>query len=125
MSAALASKEPGFESPNLLKDAQAAMQHADVQEMLRRLSAYQLGVFMPHMHAADTGEFQTLPATLTQLESGLCVSFQSSQQIAAQPNRYAPVAWVWRDGSMAVASACEMVQDAAPGTGSTIEKHKM
>lgn len=125
MSAALATKEPGFENPNLLKDAQAAMQRADVQEMLRRLSAYQLGVFMPHMHAADTGEFQTLPATLTQLESGLCVSFQSSEQIAAQPKRYAPVAWVWRDGSVAVAAACEMAQDEHSDADNALEKHKM
>lgn len=125
MSAALATNEPGFESPNLLKHAQAAMQRADVQEMLRRLSAYQLGVFMPHMHAADTGEFQTLPATLTQLESGLCVSFQSSEQIAAQPKRYAPVAWVWRDGRVAVAAACEMAQEEHSDADNALEKHKM
>ena len=125
MSAALATKEPSFEIPNLLKDAQAAMQRADVQEMLRQLSAYKLGVFMPHMHAADTGEFQTLPATLTQLESGLCVSFQSTEQIAAQPKRYAPVAWVWRDGRVAVAAACEMAQDEHSDANNALEKHKM
>ncbi len=30
--------------------------------MLRRLSAFQLGIFMPHQHDEATGEFLRLPA---------------------------------------------------------------
>ena len=37
--------------PLALKTAQAAMQLPEVQEMLRRLSAFELGIFMPHQHA--------------------------------------------------------------------------
>ena len=36
--------------PPTLKIARAAMQLPEVQDMLRRLSAFQLGIFMPHQH---------------------------------------------------------------------------
>ena len=48
--------------PPTLRTAQAAMQLPEVQDMLRRLSAFQLGIFMPHQHDEATGEFLPLPA---------------------------------------------------------------
>ena len=78
--------------------------------MLRRLSEYQLGIFMPHMHDEHTGEFQPLPDEVTQVESGLEVSFQPTAEIA-QPDQIAFSPW---DGcgvpvlSTPVA-ACEMI----------------
>jgi hypothetical protein len=47
--------------PPALRTAQAAIHLPEVQEMLRRLSEYKLGIFMPHMHDRQTGEFQPLP----------------------------------------------------------------
>ena len=47
--------------PRALRNAQAAMHLPEVQEMLCRLSEYNLGIFMPHMHDERTGEFQPLP----------------------------------------------------------------
>jgi hypothetical protein len=36
--------------PKELRTAQEAIQLPEVQEMMRKLSVYNLGVFMPHMH---------------------------------------------------------------------------
>jgi len=112
--------------PPALRTAQTAMQLCEVHEMLRRLSAHGLGIFMPHMHDERTGEFQSLPDHVTQVESGLEVSFQPTKEIATQPARFLPVAWVWRDGMSMPASVCEMVQDeGAPDDAQPLVKHKM
>ena len=34
----------------MIVDTNKSIQEPEVQEMLRRLSAYGLGIFMPHMH---------------------------------------------------------------------------
>ena len=112
--------------PPALTTAQAAMQLPEEHEMLRRLSADGLGIFMPHMHDGRTGEFQPLADQAMQVESGLEVSFQPIREIATQPARFLPVAWVWRDGMSMPASVCEMVQDEdAPDDAQPVVKHKM
>jgi hypothetical protein len=62
--------------PQALRTAQEATHLAEVQEMLRRLSEYKLGVCMPHMHDERTGGFQPLADEVTQVESDLAVSFR-------------------------------------------------
>ena len=111
--------------PQALATAQAAMHFPEVQEMLRRLSEYQLGIFMPHMHEAQTGDFQALRDDLIQVESGLEVSFRSSQEIQAQGDRFLPVGWVWRAGAPVPVAACEMDQQNKPGGAARYVKHKM
>ena len=81
--------------PEELAIAQHAIQLPEVQEMMRKLSAYHLGVYMPHMHDEKTGAFQLLPAGWTQVEDNLRVSFQSLDPPGVS---YVPVAWFWRDG---------------------------
>lgn len=39
--------------PQALKTAQEAIHLPEIQEMLRRLSEYKLGIFMPHMRKPD------------------------------------------------------------------------
>ena len=51
-------------SPPSLRTAQAAMQSAEVQEMLRRLSAHGLGICMPHRHDGNTDEISRFPTSL-------------------------------------------------------------
>lgn len=111
--------------PQALAVAQAAMHFPEVQEMLRRLSEYQLGIFMPHMHEAQTGDFQALPDGVVQVESGLEVSFRSSQEMATQAGRFLPVGWVWRDGATTPVAACEMDEQDKPGAAGRYVKHKM
>lgn len=126
MTTATASQRNALGLPPALITAQAAMQSAEVQEMLRRLSAYGLGICMPHMHDEATGEFQPLPDEIMQVEAGLAVSFQPTAEIARQAGRFLPVAWVWRDGVSMPSAVCEMVQnDYCPDDEMPTVKHKM
>ncbi len=109
--------------PQVLITAQEAIHLPEVQEMLRRLSEYQLGIFMPHMHNEQTGEFQPLPDDVTQVESGLAVSFQPTSDIANQSDRFLAVGWLWCAGAATTAAACEMVQDQGPGETVRSVKH--
>jgi hypothetical protein len=111
--------------PRALRTAQEAIHLPDVQEMLRRLSEHNLGIFMPHMHDHDTGEFQPLPADVTQVESGLNVSFQPAADIAHQTDRFLPVGWLWRAGTVIPGAACEMVCEEGQGDPKRPTKHKM
>lgn len=92
--------------PDELRRAQEAIHLPEVQDMLRKLSAYHLGISMPHMHTEDTGEFLPLPADLVQVEAGLEVSFHPIAHIRQQLDSYIPVAWVWRDNAVTTMSMC-------------------
>lgn len=96
--------------PKELQAAQEAILRPDVQEMLRKLSEHNLGIYMPHMHDEGTGEFQPLPDGVSQLEDGLKVSFHPEEAIVDREDRsYVPIGWVWRDGAtprMACTSRC-------------------
>jgi hypothetical protein len=111
--------------PEALMSAQQAMNLPEVQEMLARLSAYNLGIFMPHGHDAQTGDFQELPADVVQVESGLAVSFQTTEQFASQAERFLPVAWRWHAGAPALAAACEMASTVDGEDSEDRVQHKM
>ena len=111
--------------PQALKTAQEAIHLQEVQDLLRRLSEYNLGIFMPHIHDGRTGEFQPLPGDVTQVESGLAVSFQPTTEILNQSDRFLPVGWLWRAGASTPVAACEMVCDETQGDAMRQAKHKM
>ena len=111
--------------PQTLITAQEAIHLPEIQEMLRKLSEYKLGIFMPHMHDEQTGEFQSLPDEVTQVESGLVVSFQPTQEIANQTDRFLPVGWLWRAGASTPSAVCEMVWEERPGETERYVKHQM
>lgn len=111
--------------PLALRTAQEAIHLPEVQEMLRRLSEYKLGIFMPHMHDEQNGEFQPLPDEVTQVESGLEVSFRPAEEIANRANRFLPVGWFWRAGASTPSAVCEMAWEEQPGDTERYEKHKM
>ena len=110
--------------PPALKAAQAAMQLPEVQDMLRRLSTFQLGIFMPHRHDDGTGEFQPLPDEVTQLESGRAVSFERLDEIARRTESFLPVGWRWCGGAATVAAVCEMAEQEGPEDEEEPVKHK-
>lgn len=97
--------------PPTLSTAQSAISLPEVQEMLRRLAEHNLGIFMPHMHDEETGQFQPLPHGSVQVESGLEVSFRPTEEIVRQPGRFLPVGWLWRAGVPAPVAVCTMVWD--------------
>ena len=114
-----------YDLPQALRTAQDAMHHPEVQEMLERLSKYQLGIFMPHMHDEKTGEFQLLADDVMQVESGLQVSFKPIEEIANKSDQFLPVAWLWRHGTTSISAACEMVWVQSPDETERRGKHKM
>jgi hypothetical protein len=111
--------------PLALQTAQAAMHIPEVQEMLRKLSEYQLGIFMPHMHEQSTGNFVVLPDEVMQVESGSEVSFQTRPGIDSQTNRFLPVGWIWRAGTSTPVAVCEMVENENSDDEDRRIQHKM
>lgn len=111
--------------PQGLRTAQAAIHLPEVQEMLRRLSKYKLGIFMPHMHDEQTGEFQLLPDEVMQVESGLDVSFKPTEEIASQTIDFLPVGWFWRAGALTPVAVCEMDLEGRSDDRENYVKHKM
>ena len=119
------SRASAYEMPPALRKAQAAIHLPEVQAMLRRLSEYDLGIFMPHQHDEKTGDFQPLHDDLVQVESGRKVSFQPKEQIENRGDRYLPVAWRWRAGASTPAAACEMVLEDGTDGAEVPVQHKM
>ena len=119
------SRASAYGLPPALKTAQAAMQLPEVQDMLRRLSSFQLGIFMPHRHDDSTGEFQPLPEEVMQVESGRVVSFERLEEIARRTESFLPVGWRWHAGTVTVAAACEMAAQEGPEDEEQPVKHKM
>lgn len=111
--------------PSELRNAQAAIHLPEVQEMLRKLSGFNLGVFMPHMHDKATGDFKPLADDLVQIESASEVSFKSIMAVSDQGERFLPVGWVWRPDASSVSAACEMVLEDGFGDSVCEVKHKM
>ncbi len=101
--------------PQSLRSAQHAIYLPEVQEMLRRLSEYGLGIFMPHMHGEQTNKFRPLPNGVIQVESGLDVTFRPAEEVAYRTDRFLPVGWFWRSGKLAPVAVCEMVRDERQG----------
>lgn len=85
----------------MVEKAQSAIQEPEVQEMIKRLSQYGLGVFMPHIHP-DAGGFAPLPEGVVQLEGDLKVSFVKATDSVLE--EAVPVGWVW-DNDKAIAAA--------------------
>ena len=125
MTVANVSQGSFLDLPQALRTAQEAIHLPEVQAMLRRLSEYRLGIFMPHMHDEQTGEFQPLPDEVVQVESGLEVSFQPTAEIAIQTDRFLPVGWFWRAGASTFLAVCEMDGEDKPGHTERSIKHKM
>lgn len=111
--------------PPALISAQEALNLPEVQAMLKRLSEFQLGIFMPHIHNEQTGAFQLLGDNAVQVESALEVSFKTAKEIASQKNSFLPVGWFWRADQSASVAVCEMVSNKSAINGERHADHKM
>jgi len=99
------------------------MHRPDVQDMLRRLAAFHLGIFMPHMHDEHTGDFRPLPDDVTQVEAGLAVSFQPRVEIARRAERFLPIGWFWHSGAPTPVAVCEMIEQEGLGEAGRAGHH--
>jgi hypothetical protein len=107
--------------PPQLRKAQDAINLPEVREMLQKLSAYNLGIFMPHRHDTDTGGFEVLPDDLVQVEAGLKVSFKPAADCAN--GGFVPVGWVWHDDGVNATAMCKMVCVTRPGDSMHYSEH--
>jgi hypothetical protein len=88
--------------PQDLQIAQDSIELPEVREMLKRLSQYNLGIYMPHMHDEQTGAFRPLPPGITQVEDGLVVSFRPQEECVDQgETSYIAVGWFLNPNAMA------------------------
>jgi hypothetical protein len=88
--------------PDWMRTAQEAITLPEVQDMIRRLSEYNLGVYLLHTHDDETGAFQPMPPGLTQVEDGLRVAFHQEGELADREDLI-PVGWAWRAGATPMA----------------------
>ena len=77
--------------PQALMTAQAAIHLPEVQEMLRRLSEYKLGIFMPHMHDESTGNSSYFP--ITSFRWNPAWRYPSSHWMNSQTSQIASFLW--------------------------------
>jgi len=122
MTVANISRENVSGLPKELMTAQEAIHLPEVQEMLRRLSEYNLGIFMPHMHEEQTGQFQPLPDDLIQVEDGLKVSFRTEAEIGGA-DHYIPIGWVWRQNASMPSANCVLRCIQRPGDSNHYSGH--
>lgn len=87
-----------------IKQAWAAIDLPDVREMMRKLSAYNLGICIPHMHREDV-DFGKLPADTVQVEEDCHVRWVARTELDSMPNSV-PVAWRWMDDGIVADAEC-------------------
>lgn len=93
-----------------IERASDSVQKPEVQQLIRELAKYDLGVCIPHMHDMVTGSFLPLPRDCVQSENGLKVSFVSSAKVGKSD---IPVAWRWND-QLEVAATCHVCRPDGP-----------
>ncbi|MFZ1492653.1 MAG: hypothetical protein WAU60_04480 [Candidatus Competibacter denitrificans] len=88
------------ETPEMILKAQQAINTEEVQQILRRLADFGLGIFMPHLHPEEGG-FAPLPSDVVAVERNLKVLFVKENDI--KDGECVPVGWRWDNERQAVA----------------------
>jgi len=97
--------------PVELRVALEAIETPEVQEMIKALAKYNLGVFMPHSHVKGDGKtgngFAPLASNMMSVEDDLKTSFIERAEMMSSGHGV-PTGWRWIDGEAAVcvASGC-------------------
>jgi hypothetical protein len=100
--------------PEFIKIAHAAIEHnTEVQEIVRRLADFGLGVTVPHVHSIEA-EFAPMPHDIVQVETNMVVSFAKRSGFLA--TSYVPVAWRWDpEGGISASGICSSYSFCSPG----------
>lgn len=102
-----AAKNPAL--PQELRTALAAVDLPEVQEMIRKLKQYNMGVVALHGHDDETGHFTPFPDGKMQVESDLKVTFEDKQSVLDRIDDYIPVGWQWEDDGTKAMAVCNTV----------------
>ena len=98
-----------------LATAARAIELPEVQELVKQLAAYGLGVSLPHMHD-QAGNMVPLPEGVVQVEDDdLRASFVPADQVVGTPDRqYLTVGWRWSETEKRASGTthCPMAKDA-------------
>jgi len=86
----------------------SAIQHPRVQEIIKELSGYNLGVALPHIHQDGTADL--LPDDKVQYENNLVVSFVYKKEFSKKDHSGFPVSWRWNQTKNRV-EACAWCHD--------------
>ena len=97
-------KNSGLNLPDSMIKAQESINLPEVQEIIKKLSEFNLGVCMPHFHEEVSGNFQELPKDVVQIEADMQVSF--ANQSTLNEIKGIPVAWRWINDGVKVGAAC-------------------
>ena len=103
----------------VLANAQEAINNPEVQDLIKKLSAYNLSVFLPHMHD-DAGEFYPMPENVVQVEHELKISFHTKEEIASSPVSMIPIGWTWDETKQEICSKAYCVWASDPKTGNRV-----
>ena len=104
-----------------IQRAFASLELQEVQDIMKRLAEFNLGVCVPHMHRADL-DFATLPSDLVQVEENLQVRWVTRDTLASLPNSV-QVAWRWVDNGVSSAAECIKTCSRNEDTGKHFKDH--
>lgn len=106
--------------PLPLRKAQQAIELPEVQEIIKKLAKYNLGVYMPHRHNEENGGFEVLPCDQVQIENDLKVTFSSREE--SNNMNSLPVGWTWQKNGIMGSAACSMkcALETSPTTGAIV-----
>ena len=91
---------------SIAEKAGRAVRLPEVEEMMKKLAEFGLGVCVPHMHDPLTNELIPLPSNMVQAEANLKVSFVERDEI---DDRQVAVAWFW-DQELKTVQNCAVCQ---------------
>jgi len=92
-----------FGYPKMVEEAVTAISLPEVQQMIKRLSDFGLGVMLPHMHIDGEG-LQPIPYDTIQMEDNLVVSFVKNDDKRLEGGY--PVGWRWDTEKACVVGTC-------------------
>ena len=84
--------------------ARDAIDLPEVQQILKRLADFNLGIYVPHVHLPHL-DFGPLPPGQVQIEQGLRVRWASREEADALPNAV-EVAWRWTNDGVTCSADC-------------------
>ena len=87
-----------------IESAFDAIKTKEVQDIIKQLAKFNLGVCVPHMHSS-TFDFAALPEDVVQVEEDCKVSWVPRGALETSPGAIS-VAWRWHDDGIHAAAKC-------------------